>query len=246
MALPVIEFPKHTVTLPVSKKEVTFRPFLVKELKVLMQAIELGEAKQVNSAIDDVLKACTFNEVNIDELPIADVEWLVLQLRAKSIREVVELLFTCKNTIKDEETGEERVCNSRIPVMLDLSTVEVKEFPEHEDVIMFTESIGVKMRDVPYGVYKKALENGAKLEDNLMVRNSAIEAVFDGDRVWTRDEFTDEELDQFLENLFSTDYEKIENYIKTMPVLEKTLHLKCPTCGHEEEYTLVGLDDFLD
>jgi hypothetical protein len=238
--LPKIEVPRLTTTLPKSKIKIDYRPFLGKEAKIIMQALELGDMSQLNNAITDVLNACTFNEINVDDLPVVDVEWLTLQIRAKSVAEVLELVFTCKNELEDGS-----ICGNKILLGLNLTEVGIREFDDHKYMVLFTDSIGVELEDVKYGVYKQAIENDKKLENSILVRNSIIKTVFDENRVYSREDFTEEELDEFLDDLYSKDYEKLENFIKTSPVLYHKETLTCKKCGHKEEYEFIGFDDFL-
>lgn len=249
MALPKLKTPRFDLTLPVSGTKITARPFLIREQKILLQALEMGDLSQVNNAIFDILTTCTFDQVDINKLSLADVEWLVLQLRSKSVSEDVDLVYTCNNTVPNiNEDGVEdgvKKCNTKMKVRLNLNDVKVKHDKNHISKIMLGDEIGMILKDVSYGVYKEAMNKAGTLESNEMIRNDLVESIFDSDQVWQRSDFTDEELIEFIEGLYTKDYDKIENYMNTMPILEHSLTIKCRSCGHEETIVLSGLDDFL-
>lgn len=250
MGLPTLKTPRFDLTLPTSGEVITVRPFLIREQKILLQALEMGDISQVNNAINDILRICTFEKVDIDSLPVADVEWLVLQLRAKSVSEKLTLKYTCNNLVEteDPESGEKvkSKCGNSIGFKLDLQDVGVVTNPKHEYTIMVSEDVGMTMCDITYGTYRKSMEMKDGIAANVMLRNSAISSVFDTEQIWSKGDFTSADLDEFLDGLFTKDYEKIEEFLNTAPLLQKTFTIKCPKCGAEEEVTLTGLDDFLD
>jgi hypothetical protein len=241
MSLPTIQVPTFTVTLPLSKKEVKLRPFLVKEQKVLLQAIELGNESDISDTVVDILTVCTFNKVDIGKLPLADVEWLILQLRSKSVKEVLEMMFTCTNKLDDET-----VCGNKIPISLDLLSVQVETPEDHQYKVNITDKVGLVLKDISYDVYNKSLMNGFTTDDDKNILYDVIEAVFTEDEMWGHDDFTEKELTAFLDGLYTKDFEKIEKFIETMPTLKKSLDIKCSKCGFVEHYDMVGLASFLE
>jgi len=253
MALPKLESSKFDLTLPVSGKKIKFRPFLVKEQKVILQAIEMGDKSQLVNALHDALTACTFGE-EVDSLPIADIEYLTVKLRAKSAGEMLDLRYRCTNTIpagpgKNPEGEEvdlpEHECNTSIPMKLNLFDIELY-FPEQDNKIMFTDNVGVMMKNLSYGDWKLLQETESPTERGLLTMLFSIDYAFDADEIYKRPDFTDEELSEWLGELGSADLGKIEKYIKASPKLYKELKIKCPSCGHEETVKLEGLDDFLE
>ena len=249
MGLPTIKVPKFTLNLPISEIEVKARPFLIREQKVLLQAIEIGNKNEVQLALDEIMTECTFNEIDIDELPVPDVEYLMLHLRSKSVGEEIKMTYTCHNLIPDEENKKNKElidCGNRINLNININSIKIKEFDNHNSKLIFDGGIGIELRDIPYGVYKNSVGDKNSLNKTMTLRNSCVKSVFDQDRVWTRNEFNDEELNKFIDNLYTNDYEKIEAFIETMPILEHIINLQCPNCGHKEKITLKGLDDFLE
>ena len=244
MSLPTIKVPKFTLTLPVSGIEVKARPFLIREQKMLLQAMEIGDKTQVVLALDDIMNDCTFDELDIDNLSVPDVEYLMLHLRSKSVGEEIKMSYTCSNTVQDDN-DQPTTCDTKIKVSININDVNVKSVSDHKYKLIFDDNIGMVLQDIPYGIYKYISTDKDSLERTMTLRNSCVKSIFDADRVWTRNEFTDEELDDFVEGLYSNDYEQIEDFIDNMPILEHTIELKCPSCGHKEKITLRGLDDFL-
>lgn len=242
--LPTIKTPKFTLKLPVSGIELKARPFLIREQKMLLQAIEIGDKDQVINALDDIMKDCTFNEIDTDQLPVPDMEYLMLHLRSKSIGEQIKMSYTC-NKLHENDEGEEVPCKTRIPVIIPINDIKVKINPDRKSKLIFDGGIGIQLRDIPYGVYKKLSQQPESIEKMMKLRNSCIDSVFDEDTVWTHEQFSDDDIEDFVEGLYSNDYEKIEDFINTMPVLQHTIHIKCPKCGNESDIVLTGLDDFL-
>lgn len=249
MGLPTIKVPKFTLNLPISKKSIKARPFLIKEQKMLLQALEVGDKDQVSLALDDIMASCTFGEIDIDMLPVPDVEYLMLNIRSKSVGDSIDMTYTCHNEVtekKGEQLEQPESCNSKIKVKILIKDIKVKEFDDHPYKLIFDGGIGLELRDIPYGVYKRKFDAPETLEKTMSFRNSCIKSIFNDEEVWTRDQFTEKELEDFVENLYTTDYEKIEKFIKSMPILQHDIKITCPVCNHSETVTLKGLDDFLD
>jgi len=259
MALPIVSTPKFDVTLPSNGKIIKFRPFLVKEQKLVLQAIEMQDANQLNNALDDILKSCTFNEVDIDSLPVYDVEYLIMQIRARSVGDIVEINYVCKNQIQDKLLNEEQIkfdseakeirgpgeCGTRIPLKVNIGTLEVSSAGVRPDNrIMFMDNIGVVMRDLNYGAYKK-LANIQNVDTGIQIIAACVEMVIDGDAIHTRSDFQEQELIDWIEVLVGEDLEKLDNFITSMPTMRMEFDLVCPNCNAKEHTKLEGLDDFL-
>lgn len=240
MDLPKIPTPRFDITLPLSGMKITARPFFVGEQKIVLQAKEMGDKIQLNNAIDDVLKVCTFDKVELDDLEVADIEYLILQIRARSIDEVVKMSFQCTNIV-DGEHGKE-YCDHKMPCLVPIIDVTV-EPDSREKKIMISDNVGIMMRGLKYGDYKKAIEMEGDSNDVILL--ASIESIFDEDEVFLREDMTDEELQEFLNNIYANDFRKIDDFVAQIPALEYTTQLKCKKCGTEESITFKGLDDFL-
>jgi len=257
MSLPQVKTPKFDTKLPSNGQSVKYRPFLVKEQKLVLQAIEMRDQNQLNNALDDVLKDCTFGELDLDSLPVYDIEHLILQIRSKSVGEMVEINFICQNHIEDKLLNAEQLkhqpeaeekrgpgkCEQKIPLRVNLTQIGIGEVKRPDNVVMFTDDIGVVLRDLPYGVYKTL--GSSTVEAGLATIAACIESVIDGETVHNRGDFTDEELIGWVEGLVGDDFDKMDEWIKTMPTLKIELPIICPSCGAKDKITLEGLDDFL-
>jgi hypothetical protein len=246
MQLPTIVVPRFDLILPISGKKITARPFLSGEQKIILQATTLGDKNQLNNAIDDVLLACTFGKVDLDSLDFADIEWLILQIRAKSVDNVVKLLFTCNHP-----TDEGKPCGHKIPHEIQLDKVNLSE-DIREPKIMLAENVGIMMKNISYGDYKKTVEYGNSPDptitdsdiDELMMMAS-VESIFDQDELHSRADIPDEDLKQFLNGVYASDFASIEEYVVNAPTLSYTADLKCTKCGADDTVQFKGLEDFL-
>ncbi len=242
MSLPKLDTPKFTLTVPSTGKELKYRPFLVREQKIMLQAVEMQDDDQLNNAVEDVIRACTFDEFDVDNSPVYDVEYVLLHIRAKSSGEVVEMFYRCNNEIK--QFGESHICGAKIPVHIPLLDVPVERPEKHETKIMLTHDVGMTMRDLPYSVYKTS--TGKNLADvGIDIIAACVLNIFDTDNVYSRKDFSNEELIDFIQGITSDQFTDIERFVETTPKLEMKVPMKCPSCGSEDTITLTGLDDFL-
>jgi hypothetical protein len=257
MALPKVEAARHNITLPVSGKKLSFRPYLVREQKILLQAFELNDVDQYENAIYDIINAVSSEKV--DELPLADFEFLMLNVRAKSSGELLELRYKCKNIIdkkkidpktkdiiKDENGNdvlEQGECATPITFGLKIGDITV-HIPERDNKVMVSETIGIKLKDLTYSEYRNLKEfANNNIETNLKLLSKYIECVFDAETVYS--DFTEVEVLEFIEQLRMDSIEKIQEYIEKTPILKHEFEMVCPRCGNKEIITLQGLDDFL-
>jgi len=260
MALPKVSTPKHDLTLPSNGQVIKIRPFLVKEQKLVLQAIEMQDKVQLNNALDDVLKSCTFGEIELDELPVYDIEYLIMQIRARSVGDIVEINYICRNEIDDKLLNAEQLkydsnaeeirghgpCETKIPVKINLTSLQCSSEGDRPDNrVMFTDTIGVVLRDLPYGVYKKIGQEESTVESGLVAMAACIDSVIDDDQVHNRGDFTDEEMVEWLEALVGDDFDQIDKFMKSIPTMRVKMTLTCPNCGAKEDIKLEGLDDFL-
>lgn len=234
MALPVLESNRYKCKLPVSKIEVEYRPFLVKEQKFLLTALESEETQQVNNSVLDLIKSCLFTELDANSLPIADVEYLFLQLRIKSVGETSDIQIPCSN------------CEELNPLTIELENVNLanEELPNSE--IKLREDIVVNLqhpslKDVPVGIMK---QEDMKVDDIFGMIRNCVSSVTYKDEVMTKDDFSDSELQDFLEQFTNDEFEKLQNFLVEAPRLVYPLSFTCKKCEHVNEKELVGIQDF--
>ena len=235
MALPKIDIPTYELTLPSVDQQVKYRPFLVKEEKLLMMALESGEDADMKNATIDLVNSCTFGKIKAEEMPLFDIEYLFLNIRAKSVGEVAKFQVICPD---DKIT--------LVPVDIDLTEVNVQVDDKHNNNILLDESrnLGIVMRYptlklVPMGIDKNM--NADKIF-NLMV--SCIDHIYEGDKVYPAKDSSRNELVDFFNNLNSTQFQLIKTFFDEMPRLRHTIKVTNPKTKKESEITFSGLQDF--
>ena len=239
MALPKIDTPIYELDLPLSKKHVRFRPFLVKEQKNLLMAMESGDSKSIEQNIKQVLNNCTITEdIDIEKLPVLDVEYYFLNLRARSVGEVVENKYRCDNQVDDS------VCGNIMETSLNLLDIKIEGVKENNDVIQLTDTISIKLKYPEFSVINK-LSNLTNVSDIAfeMIAES-VEHIFDGEQFYYAKETTTEEMVEFIEGLNQQQFAKIEDFFANLPKLEKKIEMKCSRCGFEHKLDVEGLESF--
>ena len=227
MPLPILETTKHTIEIPSTKKKIEIRPFLVKEEKILIQAQQTNDDKQILKVIKDIIRVCSFEKIKPNDLTIYDLEYVFLQLRAISVGESVEFNIKCEE------------CERTNVVSLDLTEVKI-QWPENQidNKIQLNDDIGVILRPI-------RVKDLDKVEDDITEAIIAsIESIYDNDDVYDTNETSRKELVQFVDSLSHNHLEKIQKYIENQPKLEHTLKYTCTFCGHKNEHKLSGLSDF--
>lgn len=232
MALPTMDLPTYELEIPSNKKKIKYRPFLVKEEKVLLLALESENDKNIRDAVVSLLKACIQSRVKVENLATFDLEYIFLNIRAVSVGEIVEMNVVCND---DEKTN--------VRYNLNLTDVNVV-FPEgHSNKIMLTDSTGVVMKYPSMdGFVQGQFSN--KDFDVIDVIASSIDQIFQEEEVYDESTTTKKEFVQFVESLTNSQLEKIQAFFETSPRLEHTFKVTNPNTGVESEYTLRGLQSF--
>ena len=235
MALPILQQPTFEVYLKSLDKNVKFRPFLVKEEKILLMARESDDNDSTVSAVKQVLQNCVVTDLDINTLPLFDVQMLFTHLRMKSIGETITLQYTCNHP--DEEGNE---CGKENRYNLNLNKVRYETTPGHTNIIQLTDEIGVKLR---YPTMNSKLTDSEDiLEDSYKLIAEHLDSVFDSEQVYT--DYTREDLIQFIDSLSTDQLDKILNFFATSPkvVLEDTA--ACKKCGTENKIYAEDLYSF--
>ena len=236
MALPLANVAKYELTLPSQQKKVHYRPFLVKEEKILLMAMESGESKEMLSAIKDIVKSCTFGEMIAEDYPMFDIEYVFLQIRSKSVGEVAKIKVLCPDdgvTYADVE--------------VDLAKIEVFVDDDHSNNIMIDEDrkLGVTMK---YPTLKDvdgdSLTGEVNIEKTYKMIANSIESIYEGETIHLAKDTDKKEIDEFLENLTADQMRKLTAFYNSMPRLEHTVKVKNPKTEVESEVTLKGLASF--
>ena len=234
MALPKIASPTYELTRPSTKETLKFRPFLVKEEKLLLLANESDDDVEMINSIRQIITNCTFEKLNVDELALFDLEYVFLKIRSKSVGEVVNLKLLC------EDDGE-----TYADVSINLDEVNVVWNDEHTDHIELTDDIGLMMRYPQFDLINLGSGGGETEYIFKMIKN-CINQVYEGDTVHERADFTDKDLDAFIESLTSEHFQKLQVFFETMPRLKHEVKFKNPKTKKQNKMTLEGMQSFFE
>lgn len=239
MALPMNTMPTFNLTVPSTGKVVRYRPFLVKDEKALMIAQQSEDVLVMVDTLKSVIKSCVLGDLDVDSLATFDIEYMFIQIRGKSVGETVELLFGC-----DNDHGEQNE-KARTKIKLDISTLEVKKVPEHTNKIKLFSDVGICMKYPTIDAAKKLESVDTENLDGIFeVVADSIDYIFQGDEIFYAKEQKREELIQFLNNLTTEQFVKVQEFFETMPKLSTVVEYKCPLCGKEHRKVLEGLQSF--
>jgi hypothetical protein len=239
--LPKIDVPVYDLKLLSTGKKVKFRPFTVKEEKLFLMAAEANDAKTVTETIKQIINNCLLDKVDVDELPLFDIEQIFIQLRAKSVGEIVNLKYRCNNKILDQETKEEKNCNTVVEIDVDLNEIVPKEGIKKENKIEITENLGLVMK---YPSLKVLADYDDEESSVLNTIISCIDYIYDKDQIYYAKDTTKEELMEFVESMQTKDLQKMKEFFDNTPKLKKNIHFKCPKCSYEEDVLVEGLESF--
>lgn len=237
MSLPKINStPKYTITIPSTQKQVRFRPFLVKEEKVLMMALESNDKLQMLQAIVDTVVACIEENIDRSSLTFFDVEYLFVKIRAKSVGETVEVGIKCQNTD----------CNFKNKVSINVDEIQIN-IPAIKDTIELTDQIRLKMKWPKYSdvIQMNLSDNEGQLSssESLKIIAQCIDSVLTSEDVIKISDEPIEEVMQFIDQLTSSQFQKVQDFVKAMPQLVHDVKFKC-NCGCDNVVTLKGIQDF--
>ena len=235
MPLPTIEVPKYKLKIPSSGKMVTFRPFLVKEEKILLTALETTtDEGSLSEALVHLINSCIITKgIDVESLPPFDLEYIFLQLRAKSVGETVEVEIKCKN--KD--------CSlDRFPWEIDLTEMKIKKNKEHTNKIELSAELGIIMK---YPTMKNSYSLDIKNTDDIFnVIANCIDSIYTKEEVFSSKDHTKEEIESFIEQLSPEYFKKIISFFETMPSMDNDIECTCPKCEKITNIGFRGIDDF--
>ena len=238
MPLPKINTPTYELVLPSNGKKIKYRPFLVREEKILIMAMESEDMKQITNAIVQILSDCIISkDVKVESLSTFDIEYLFLNVRGKSVGETVEVNITCPD---DGET--------QVEMVIDIDSIKVQKTKGHKNIIKLDDNLSMKLK---YPSLEQFVENNFEVAEtqssvgqSLSMITSCIEMVYNNDESWEATDCTKEELEEFIEQLNTKQFKEIENFFTTMPKLSHTIVVKNPNTGMESEVVVEGLASF--
>ena len=244
MTLPTITVPQYSLTLPSTGKEYKYRPFLVKEEKILLIAMESEDEKQIIDATVNIIKNCIVGEIDIDDLPIFDIEYIFLQLRGKAKGEILELKYACPK------------CKEQIPLAINIDEIKVEKKDGHSNKIELTDVVGIVMKYPNIEVQKKLTDiakNTTEIEGLFETITNCIDYIYDAESTYPAKDHTKKELHDFLESINDEQFQKISKFFETAPSLKHEIELHCKNkvkgkgkekkeCGYKEKTMLEGLN----
>ena len=234
MNLPVLNTPTYEMEIPSTGEKIKYRPFLVKEQKLLMMAQESGDEAAQMRTVGEIVKNCTFNKIDKpDTMATFDIEYMFLMTRAQSVGSKIPMTVTCPD---DGETKVEHEIN--------IDEIKVKKTDGHTNVIMLTDDIGITMKYPNLDMVKKFTNTANITEVSFEMIKSCIQNIFDKDQVY--EEMSDKDLQSFIEQMNTEQFEKLTQFFDTMPKLSHTFKVKNPNTGIESDIVLEGLDSFLE
>ena len=236
MPLPKISTPTYELEIPSTKKKIRYRPFLVKEEKILIIAMESQSDTEIANAVKDVLSTCILTKgVKVDSLSTFDIEYLFLNIRGKSVGEDVEVLVTCPDDNK-----------TKVPVRVNLDDIQIITSKDHNRDIKLDDQLMMRMKYPSINEFIKSnfTTNEIKPEDTFDLIISCIEQVYNEEESWSTSDCTKEEMNDFLDQLNSNQFKEIEKFFETMPKLSHTIKVKNPKTNVENSIKMEGLSAF--
>ena len=239
MPLPKINTPTYELVLPSSGKKIKYRPFLVREEKILIMALETEDVKQITESVIQILNSCILTKgVDITKLATFDIEYLFLNVRSKSVGETVEIILTCPDDNK-----------TTVPTSIDIDSIKIKKDRKHKDTIKLDDNLSLKLK---YPSMQQFIENNFEASDKNEVSNtldmivSCMDVIFNEEESWPASESTKQELEDFVDQLNTKQFKMIENFFATMPKLTHTVKVKNPKTNVESTIVLEGLAAFFN
>jgi len=235
MALPKLTTPTYELEIPSTDEKIKYRPFLVKEEKILMMAMESKENADITQAVKDIVSECTFNKVNISNMPMFDVEYIFLQIRSKSVGEVSKLKLLCPD---DKKTYAD--------VDLNLTEVKVQVGEDHTNKIELNDGMGIIMTYPTIDSFSKSGIKDINASNMLDVISGCIMQIYEknGEKTYDPKDQTKKELMEFIEQLNTKQFKEVQKFFETMPKLKHEITIKNPKTKKESKITLTGLNDF--
>ena len=235
MALPKLNTPSYELEIPSTDEKIMYRPFLVKEEKILLIALESAKNEEIIRAMKEIVSECTFNKLDISNLPMFDIEYIFLNIRAKSVGEVSKLKIRCpddKKTMADVE--------------IDLNSVNVEIGEGHTNKIELEEGTGIIMQYPTIDSFKQLGLQNITAKNMTDIISACILQIYEknGEKVYNAKDQTTKELSEFVEQMNTKQFQKVQKFFDTMPKLKKVIKVKNPKTKVESEVTLAGLNDF--
>lgn len=235
MPLPKLVAPTYELVLPSTEQKIKYRPFLVREEKILLLAMESEDEKQMTEAVKTILKNCILSKVKVEELPVFDIEYIFLNIRSKAVGEEIELNVTCPD---DGDT--------QVKVKLNIDDIQVTKPEGHNRIIKLNDTVTIQMKYPSMETFiKNNFSGSGNVDDVFSLASSCIEQVAEGEDVYETKSFSKKELNDFMESMDTAQFLKLQDFFETMPRLSHTIKVTNPSTKVESEVVLEGLANFL-
>jgi len=239
MALPMMNTPTYSMVVPSTDAKVKYRPFLVKEEKALLIAQQSEDVRVMVDTLKEVIKSCVLDNIDVNKLATFDLEYMFTQIRAKSVGETIDLIFPC-----DVDHGSDNE-KARTKVSIDLTSLVVEKHPDHNARIDLFNDVGVVMKYPTVEIMKKLEQLETDNLDSIFdVIAGSIDFIYQGEEIFYAKEQSHDELVQFLNNLTSEQFLKVQKFFETMPRIKKDIEYTCPVCGKHHKKVLEGMQSF--
>lgn len=240
--LPKIDVPIYDLTLPSNGKKVKFRPFLVKEEKLFLMAAESNDVKTVINTIKQVLQNCCLTDIDIDKLPIFDIEYFFMNLRARSVGEIVELNYRCMNEVEKED-GKKDQCKGVEKFQINLLEITPTKNENHKNKIQVTDKLGICMKYPSFDLFE-SFDSELNNENIVDLVINCIDYIYDEKEIYYAKDTAKEEMVEFVDSLPRKTLDELRNFFETMPKMSKKLNFSCKKCGHAEDIDIEGVQNF--
>lgn len=243
MKLPIIDVPKYSMVLPISKLKIEYRPYLVKEEVIMLTANTSDDKNDSKNAVVQVLTNCTFNTIDIRKLSMPDISWLLIKLREVSKGEIIDVGITCGNVVNG------KTCSAQIESVGNTKDITIEDVPEsHGKEIKISDRISITLKYVGIESMDAVLGNGLDDPDTMFdVMIDAVDFIYDNvnDTIYSHEDFNREDIVEFLEQLTTSQIEEIGKFMDTIPKIKLDIDFTCPKCGNKETLVMDSLNDFL-
>ena len=240
MALPKLDVPIYTMQLASTGEEIKYRPFLVKEEKILLMALEGEDEKEMTTAIKQIINNCVVSEgIDVENLPLFDIEYILINLRARSMGDVIKTRYV-NNSCERED------CEP-IEMEVNVAQLEVDKSKDHKNKIELTKDVGIIMKYPNMEMMSKAQLIGGQDADSTTVFEviyECIDQVYDSEDVYSKKDYSKDELQEFIDSFTSDQFREVQSFFETMPKLYKDIEFNCKKCGYKEDIRLEGLAGF--
>jgi len=240
MPLPKIEHPIHEVYLKSLDRNVRFRPFLVKEEKLLLIAKESDDLNDIVKAIKQIIRNCVLDDIDVNALPTFDVEMFFINLRVQSIGESAEMIYTCNHVVEGDVE-----CGNKIDFMLDIRNVKYSESENHTTMIRLSDTAGMKLNYPTLNFTESELDDNFE-DGGYSFVSQYLDYIYDSEQIYKKEDISDEELKEFIDNLTIEQVKQVRNFFTSLPQVLLEQSVTCQKCNHVHNLTVEGLLNFFE